>query len=149
MSFLTLSFFDRYRDYGAVFIRLIVGWHLVYNVQDNILSEARMLEFVVFLQAHGFPFPTFCAYLSVYAQFVCGVLFLLGAFIRPAAVVMIVNFVVAYAMVHWDLAYAHNFPPLMMLAASLFFLFHGAGRLSVDDWRARRQVGAGALALEG
>ena len=80
-----VSFFDRYRDYGAVFIRLIVGWHLVYNVQDNILSEARMLEFVEFLQAHGFPFATLCAPVSVYAQFVCGVLFLLGAFIRPAA----------------------------------------------------------------
>lgn len=144
MSRLSLSFLDRYREYGPLFIRLVVGFHLVYKSQDNVFSSARMHEFVVFLEAHGFPLPAFCAPLSVYAQFVCGLLFIVGAFARHAGAVMTFNFVVAYTMVHWGLPYPNNFEPLMMLAAGLFFLFHGAGRLSVDEWLARR-ARAGAV----
>jgi putative oxidoreductase len=138
MSLLTLSFMDRYRDYGAVFIRLIVGFHLIYGTVDNIVSHERMLEFVAFLEQHGFPFTTFCAHLSVYAQFLSGLCFIVGAFTRYAGAVMVLNFIVAYGMVHWDLTYRDNFPPLMMLAAALFFFVYGAGRLSIDDYLERR-----------
>ncbi len=128
-----LEFFNRYRDYAALFIRLIVGFHLVYGTQDNVFSYARMEEFAAFLAARGVPFPLFAAFLSAYAQFVCGILFILGAFTRPAALVMVVNFVAALFIAHRSDAYPDKFPALMMLSAALFLLLHGAGRPSVDD----------------
>lgn len=147
---LDFRWLEERRDYGAVFIRLIVGFHLAWNTQDNVFSYARMLEFRDFLATHGFPFPLFNAHLSAYAQFVAGICFLLGAFTRYAALVMILNFLVALFMVHRGLSEQANFPPLMMLFAALFLLFHGAGKLSVDEalaqrGEARRRRGVPAL----
>ncbi|HEV2764327.1 MAG TPA: DoxX family protein [Pyrinomonadaceae bacterium] len=128
-----LEFFDKYRDYGALFIRLVVGFHLVYGTQDNVFSYARMEEFAEFLGARGVPFPLFAAFLSAYAQFVCGILFVVGAFTRPAALVMVINFVAALFIAHRSDAYPAKFPALMMLSAALFLLLHGAGRPSFDE----------------
>jgi putative oxidoreductase len=124
---------EKYKEYGVIFIRLIVGFHLVYGTQDNVFSYARMEEFAAFLSARGVPFPLFSAFLSAYAQFICGILFIIGFATRYAAVVMIINFIAALVIAHIGDAYPNMFPALVMLAAACFFLLHGAGRLSVDD----------------
>jgi putative oxidoreductase len=126
------SRFDKYKEYGVIFIRLIVGFHLIYGTLDNVFSYARMQEFAAFLAAHNVPMPLFAAFLSAYAQFICGILFIVGAFTRYAALVMIVNFIVAIIIVHLGDAYPNKFPALMMLAASCFLFLHGPGALSVD-----------------
>lgn len=123
------------RDLAPVFIRLFAGTFLVYMSQDNVLSCARMQEFAGFLGGHGFPFPLASAVLSVAAQFLSGLLFLAGAFVRGAALVMIVNFLVAIGMVHLALPFREALDPAAMLASALCLLFSGAGRLSVDGWR--------------
>ena len=139
--------FARRREHGALFIRLLVGYRLVYGTQDNVFSYERMLEFAAFLRDNGFPFPLFNAFLSAYAQFLCGLLFVVGLWVRPAAAVMVVNFIVALAMVHVGLPYERNFAALTMLFGSAFLLFNGAGGASVDAWLERRgglRAGEGA-----
>ncbi|MBC7933028.1 MAG: DoxX family protein [Rubrivivax sp.] len=131
-SILKLALLDRYKEYGVIFIRLAVGFHLVYGTQDNVFSYARMQEFAGFLSTRGVPVPLFSAFLSAYAQFVCGTLLILGAATRYAAAVMIVNFVAALLIAHIGDAYPNTFPALMMLSAACFFLLHGAGELSID-----------------
>ncbi|MFN2510583.1 MAG: DoxX family protein [Pyrinomonadaceae bacterium] len=135
---LQLSLLEKYKEYGVIFIRLIVGFHLIYGTQDNVLSYARMEEFAGFLSVRGVPFPLFSAFLSVYAQLICGVLFIVGLATRYAAVVMIVNFVAALVIAHIGDTYPNMFAALMMLAAACFFLLHGAGKLSVDSLVGRR-----------
>lgn len=137
-----LTFLEKYKDYAAVFIRLIIGFHLVYGTQDNVFSFARMEEFAGFLEARGVPLPLFSAFLSAYAQFICGILFILGAFVRHAAVVMIINFILALVIAHVGDSYPNMFPALMMLAAACFFLLNGAGKLSIDDLLGRRRIAA-------
>ena len=137
---LKLSLLEKYKEYGVIFIRLIVGFHLVYGTQDNIFSYARMEEFAGFLQVRGVPFPLFSAFLSAYAQFTCGILFILGAATRYAAMVMIINFIAALIIAHIGDPYPNMFPALMMLSAAGFFLVHGAGKLSVDDVLGRRRA---------
>ena len=56
------GFFERHREYGAVFVRLVVGFILVYGTQDNVFSHERMLEFRDFLAARRVPLPLFAAY---------------------------------------------------------------------------------------
>jgi putative oxidoreductase len=126
------NYFSSKKNYGAVFIRLLVGFHLIYGVHDNVLHWDRMLEFENFLQANGFPLPLVSAVVSVYAQLVCGILFIAGAFVRTAAVIMIINFCIAIAMVHMNDPYPQVFPALTMLSGSIFLLFHGAGKLAID-----------------
>ena len=36
--------------YRTLFIRLLVGFHLIYGTQDNVFSYERMLEFRNFLE---------------------------------------------------------------------------------------------------
>lgn len=130
---LKLSILEKYKEYGVIFIRLMIGFHLIYGTQDNVFSYARMEEFAGFLAARGVPFPLFSAFLSAYAQFICGALFIVGAATRYAAVVMMINFIAALIIAHIGDTYPSMFPALMMLAASCFFLVHGAGKLSVDN----------------
>ena len=140
---LQLTALDRYAGYGAVFIRLLVGHRLVLGTLDNVVSHEQMRTFAAFLGENGFPLPLASAYLSAYTQFACGILILLGAFTRPAAAVMAVNFIVALAMVHVGDTYEESFDALAMLAGSLFLLFHGAGALSVDAALAKRDATSG------
>lgn len=130
-----MSFFDRYREYGLFFIRLIIGFHLVYGTADNVFSWARMIEFSGFLAARGVPFPLFAANLSVWAQLICGLLFIVGAFVRPAAAVMIINFICALVIAHRTGGYPPAALALIMLFSSIGFLFHGAGKPSWDERR--------------
>ena len=133
------GFFERHREKGAFFVRLVVGFVLVYGTQDNVFSHERMLEFRDFLAARKVPLPLFAAYLSVYAQFVCGILYVVGLFVRPAALVMVINFVAALVIAHLGAPLDAARLALCMLFSSLFLLFNGAGALSLDDYLSRRR----------
>jgi putative oxidoreductase len=129
---------DRYREYGALALRLAIGYRLIYGTVDNIVSWQKMLEFERFLASLGTPAPLFSAVLSVYAQFICGILFIVGFAVRPAAAVMIVNFIVALALAHRGAPYLKNVEPIAILATCMLLLVQGAGRPSVDAWLASR-----------
>ena len=132
---LALAWLEPYKEFGPLFIRFIIGWHLVYGTQDNVFSYARMVEFRDFLAKYRFPFPMFSAFLSAYAQFICGILFILGLWTRQAAAVMIVNFLVALYMVHRGQSYPQQALALIMLFGSAFLLVHGPGRLAAGGSR--------------
>ena len=133
------TWLDERCEWGALFIRLAFGVWLVYGTQDNVLDRARMTEFQLFIAKHGFPFPVAGAYVSAYAQFICGILYVLGAAVRPAAAVMVVNFLFALGIAHRTTPLAADMPPLGMLAVACFLLFHGAGPFSVDERFTRRR----------
>lgn len=130
-------FFKRYSSWSPLFIRLVAGFHLIYGVLDNVLSRTRMTEFIQYLNTHGVPY-SIAAYLSVYAQLICGVCFILGCFQRTSAFVMILNFIFALIIAHVGDRYDNLFPALFMLASSLSLFFSGAGKLSLDQYRIRR-----------
>ena len=130
---------EKYKEFGVIFIRLIVGFHLIYGTQDNVFSYARMEEFAGFLSSRGVPFPLVSAFVSAYAQFICGILFIVGLATCYAAVVMIINFIAALIIAHIGDTYPNMFPALIMLAAACFFVVHGAGKLSVDSVLERRE----------
>lgn len=131
---LPLKSLEKYKDYSAIFLRLIVGPFIIWGVQDNILSWEQMLEFRDFLGALGVPAPLFAAQLSVYTQLVCGLSIILGAFVRLTSIAFIINFIAALLLAHRSDTFRGMFPALMMLAAGCFFLLHGAGKVSVDEW---------------
>ena len=130
-------FFDwlnRNRDVGIFMLRLFIGAWLIYGVLDNIISWQRMIEFRQFLRNFHFPLPLASAIISVYAQFIAGILFLFGWKMRYAALLMIINFLIAFLMVHRGDQFAQMTAPLTMIFCSLLFLFYGAGKISIDKW---------------
>jgi putative oxidoreductase len=138
---LPLKSLENYKDYSAIFIRLIVGSFIIWGVLDNIMSWEQMLEFRDFLAERGVPAPLFAAHLSVYTQLICGLSILLGAFVRLTSIPFIINFIAAFLIAHRSDTFRGMFPVLMMLAAGFFFLFHGAGKLSVDELLEKRKRG--------
>lgn len=134
------NFFGNHAGYGPAVLRLAVGLHLISGTQDNLLSWPRMLEFRDFLASEGFPVPLVSAVVSVVAQFLCGLCYVVGFQTRMAALVMVFNFLVAFFAVHLGDSYGAAFPALMMLAGSLSLLFSGPGAWSVDAYRAARSA---------
>ena len=129
-----LNFLKRYGDLSLLSLRILTGAFLIYGTQDNILSDARMQEFVQFLAKRGFVRPELMAPLSVYAQFICGVLLVIGLLTRWAGLLMTFNFIVAVVMVHWSQEFRGWWPAIVLVFISLHFALHGAGRYSVDAW---------------
>ncbi|QEC44144.1 DoxX family protein [Pseudobacter ginsenosidimutans] len=130
---------DRNSDTGIFLLRLFVGFRLLEGVFDNILSWQRMQEFSDFLDKFSFPFPLFCAVLSVYAQAVAGLMIILGWQIRYAAMLMIINFAVALIMVHWGQSLEEMTVPLLLLFVFVLFLFQGAGSITVSSLSGKKR----------
>ncbi len=122
-------------DAAFLVLRLLVGAFLMWGTWDNIASPERMQEFVAFLSALQCPLPELAAPVSVYAQFICGALILLGLLTRWAGLVMAFNFAVAVALLTLgggESDFRALFPPLVMIAIPLVLATHGAGKLSLD-----------------
>jgi putative oxidoreductase len=123
---------SRYSDAALLLARLVIGAFLIWGVWDNIQSAARMAEFASFLAQHGFPQPRWLAPLSVWAQFACGVSFVLGLATRWGGLLCAVNFAVALAMVDAKLGIRAAFPASSLILFGLLFATLGAGRYAVD-----------------
>jgi len=129
----------RFHDLSLLALRLFVGAFLIWGVWDNITSAARMKEFEGFLAALHCPMPEIAAPLSVWAQFLIGVLLIPGLMTRWAGVVLAVNFIVAVAlMAPTGADFRALYNPAILIFVGLILATGGAGKMSLD----RRLEGA-------
>ena len=119
-------------DLGLLLLRAVTGAFLVYQSQDNVFSSARMDEFVRFLEQFHFIMPEVMAPLCVWAQFLCGIAFILGLFTRWAGLVTTFVFIVAVWMVHWPQDFPGWWPALILIFLGILFATLGAGRYALD-----------------
>ena len=122
-------------DAAFLALRVLIGSFLMWGTWDNIASPERMQEFVQFLTLLQCPMPALAAPVSVYAQFLCGALILVGLFTRWAGLVMTFNFIVAVALLTLgggETDFRALFPPLVMIAVPLVLATHGAGAYAAD-----------------
>ncbi|HZG09170.1 MAG TPA: DoxX family protein [Allosphingosinicella sp.] len=140
-DWLLLTPLSRFGDLGLLLLRWVTGAFLVYQSHDNVLSAARMEEFEAFLSQFNFILPWAMAPLCVWAQFVCGIAFVLGLFTRWAGLVTAFTFVVAVWMVHWPQDFAGWWPALILVFLGILFATVGAGRYAIDAKIERRRMG--------
>jgi putative oxidoreductase len=133
-DWLLLTPLTRGSDLALLLLRAVTGGFLIYQSHDNVLSAARMDEFVTFLTQFKFPLPELMAPLCVWAQMLCGIGFLLGALTRWAGLVTAFVFVVAVWMVHWPQDFPGWWPALILVFLGILFATLGAGRYSLDAW---------------
>lgn len=137
---------------AVILIRLAVGaTFLSEGIQKFLFPDE--LGAGRFAQA-GIPFPELLGPLDGVAEIVCGLLILLGLFIRPATLPMIANMVGALTITKipvlwggssdtpdgvgfWDFAHGAR-TDVAMLAGLLYLLVVGAGRWSLDHRLAAR-----------
>ena len=130
--FLFLPDNARFADLGLLLLRIATGGFLIYQSHDNVLSAARMDEFVKFLTQFGFVYPEIMAPLSVYAQFAAGIAFILGLFTRWFGLITAFNFIVAVWMVHSPDPFPTWWPALVLIFLGLYFGLRGSGRYGLD-----------------
>ena len=131
-QFLFLPGNARHADFGLLLLRLATGAFLVYQSHDNVISAARMAEFVKFLTHFNFWLPELMAPLSVYAQFAAGIAFILGLATRWFGLITAFNFVVAVWMVHWSDPVPAIWPAAILIFLGLYFGLRGSGRYGLD-----------------
>jgi putative oxidoreductase len=129
---LFLEDLDRFSDLGVLALRALTGGFLIYGVMDNVVSAERMSEFADFLAANGFAAPRLMAPLSVYAQLICGIAFVLGLFTRWAGLATMFNFIVAVVMVHASEDFRSWWPAIVLVAIGFHLAVAGAGKWSAD-----------------
>jgi putative oxidoreductase len=136
-DWLLLTPLARFADLALLLLRWVTGAFLIYQSHDNVFSADRMVEFEKFLTQFGFFAPQFMAPLSVYAQFMCAILFILGLLTRWAGLVTTFNFIVAVWMVHLPQTFDLWWPALILVLLGILFATAGAGRYSLDARIAR------------
>ncbi len=137
-DFLFLPGLAKLGDLGLLLLRWVTGAFLIYQSHDNIVSAARMDEFERFLAQFHFILPEIMAPLCVWAQFLCGIAFILGLLTRWAGLVTTLVFVVALWMVHWPQDFPGWWPALILVFLGILFATVGAGRYALDELIARR-----------
>ncbi len=131
-SVIHLQSLDCLKDVALAAMRVFTGIFLMHGTWDNIISSERMGEFSGFMQTNGFALPGLMAGLSVYAQFICGGLMVLGLLTRWAGLIMVFNFIVAFVMVHLDDPFRAQFPALILIFVNFYLAAEGSGRFGLD-----------------
>lgn len=129
---LFLPYLKHHDDLAYLALRVLTGAFLIYGVWDNITSIAAMREFTGFLRGHKFPLPEIAAPLAVYGQFLAGLGLIVGLFTRWAGLVLVVTFVVALIMVHWDQSFRDWWPAAVLVGLGALFASRGGARFSID-----------------
>lgn len=125
-------YFTKNSFIGIIFIRITFGFHLLYYSWNDVihLTAGNNADF---LNTLGIPFPYIMSWAYILTQFIGGLCVILGFKTRLIALPLIATFLVAYFVVHISDTYEDAYPALQMLAVSLYFLFNGSGKLSIDN----------------
>lgn len=124
---------------SVLIIRVLAGWvFLSEGIQKFLFSDALGVGRFVKI---GIPAPEIMAPFVGFVEVTCGLLLLLGLLIRPAAVFLIINMLVAIATTKMPILLQDGFwkaahearTDLSMLLACLFLLIQGAGGISLDS----------------
>jgi putative oxidoreductase len=130
---------NRHEDAALFALRVVTGLFLIYQSHDNLLSTARMDEFVAFMAKFGFWRSDILAPFAIFWQVAAGIGFILGLFVRPLGLITAIQFVVAVWMVHWSQTFDGWWPALILVFLGLYFTARGGGRYGLDALLARRR----------
>jgi putative oxidoreductase len=126
---------------AIILIRIAVGLIFVSEgIQKFLFPELRGFGRFVDL---GIIYPEFTSYLVAYSEIICGTLILIGLVTRLAAIPLFIIMLVAITLTKillipeqgfWEVAHGAR-TDFAMLLSSLFLIFAGSGKLSLDESR--------------
>lgn len=124
---------DSTKDFSLLLSRIIAGWRLLAGTWPFVMQKESIGNVQDYFIKMRVPAAEISAYISVYAQFISGLLFIIGLWMRPAALAMLINFIMAIAIVHLHDKIERSFQAWALLAFAILFLFTGAGKISIDQ----------------
>lgn len=127
------TFLHAYQHWAPLPLRLIAGWMLIAGAGAMALFVSPITGIVEFFEQVGIPVPSVSAYVAIYVQFICGILLILGLWVRQAALVLIFYFSVALLAAHTQDPITQSFPAWALWAMSICLTLTGAGKLAIDN----------------
>ena len=145
---------NRFAPFAPLPLRLMMGIGFAVHGWPKLFSAAGHEAFVGTLGALGVPEPLLLARVVAVAEVGGAAMLLAGAYVGPVSAVLILEMLVALALVHGPQGFSvihitHTTPQgpqfgmpgyefnLLYIAIRAALLLGGAGPMSVDRWRAR------------
>lgn len=123
----------KYANYGTLLLRIIFGLVFLVHGSTKIADIGGTGQFFASI---GIPAALFFAFVVTLVEFLGGVALILGLFTRWASLLIGIDMLVAFFVVHASNGFfvtngGYEFV-LILLAAAAMFLLHGPGRYSLD-----------------
>jgi len=126
-----------FQQEGLAIIRIIIGLFMIYHGFE-IFDRETMMGYTTWAQFKEMPSPVGIVYAGKGAELLAGVLFTIGWFTRPAAVILILTMLyIAFFVGHGKVWYDDQHPFLFVLLGFVF-IFTGPGKWSVDGRVSRK-----------
>jgi len=129
-----LRYLDRLQPLALLVVRLALGAVMVAHGSHKVFGGLH--HHAQFVASLGI--PAWLGYVSAFAEFLGGVLILVGFFTRPAALAVCVDLIVAIGKVHWHNGLTGSPDrvgyelPLSLAALAFALIFFGAGPIALD-----------------
>ena len=125
------------KDIVLLVVRVFVGFAMLSHgfPKLQMLLAGGKIEFFDFMGLG----PQISLILTVFAEFVCSILLILGLFTRVSLGFLIFTMVIAGFVVHGADPFEKREMPLIYLSVYLLLMVIGAGKISVDHMIERRK----------
>ena len=125
------------QPWGAFFLRLVLGCAMIYHGYSKVIPASLHGNTFSALDRHShfvasLGMPYWLGYVSALAEFLGGILILLGLLTRFAAFLIACNMLVAIVMVNRHHGYSGSEYSLALFVIALMLLFYGAGACALD-----------------
>jgi putative oxidoreductase len=129
-----LRFLDRLQPLALLVLRLVLGAIMIGHGYPKVFGGlSHHAQFV-----SGLGLPGWWAYLSAAAEFLGGILVVVGLFTRCASLSILIDLSVAIWKVHWSSGLLGNGGyqfPLALSAIAFALIFFGGGPIALDGVR--------------
>ncbi|MBI3234061.1 MAG: DoxX family protein [Bacteroidetes bacterium] len=119
-------------DFGLLILRLAAGG-LMAGTHGLAKLESYAEKSETFLSFMGLS-PSFSMSLTIFAEFSCGILIVLGLFTRLAVIPNIIAMLVAVLVAHKDDPFKEAEHALLYLGCYITLLFTGPGKYALDQY---------------
>ncbi len=130
-----LAKLDKYRDWGILILRVIIGVIFTYHGLTKIFglfAGPGINGFSSMLEGLGFPIPLILSVIVGVVELAGGIALIIGFLTRYAAILLAIVMIVAIISVHIGDGLKGMEFPLSLLAATIALLFNGCGSLGID-----------------
>jgi putative oxidoreductase len=129
-----LRYLDKLQPLALLILRLVLGIIMIGHGYSKVFGGLH--HHVQMVSSLGL--PGWLAYFSAAAEFLGGILVILGLLTRVSALAIAVDLVVAIAKVHWHNGLLGNGGyqfPLALAAIAFALIFFGAGPIAIEGLR--------------
>lgn len=114
---------------AMLILRLCFGILIAHHGYDKLIHFSEMQNTFMNFMGLG---SKISLSLTIFAEFFCGILVVVGLLTRLACIPLVIAMAVAFFMAMHGDAFGHGEVALVYLAAFLSILFAGPGRISID-----------------